>query len=175
MIELNSAAQMASLGRELASVLLPGDVVILDGVLGAGKTTLTRGIGEGLAVRGPITSPTFVIARVHPALNDGPPLVHVDAYRVESLADVDSLDLDASLEESVTVVEWGVGRVEQLTDSYLLLQLGRSATHGAGGDSGDSGIASDTHETRTLEWDVVGAGWQDRIPQLANVLGASRN
>ena len=93
--------------------------MLLSGGLGAGKTTLTQGIGEGLGVRGPITSPTFVIARVHPSLADGPSLVHADAYRLASLAEVDDLDLDASLDGSVTVVEWGEGKVEDLSDERL--------------------------------------------------------
>src|ERR1700704_5729814 len=103
---------MRALGRRLAAVLRPGDLVILAGPLGAGKTTLVQGIGTGLGVRGPVTSPTFVIARVHPSLVGGPSLVHVDAYRLGDALEVDDLDLDASLAESVTVVEWGEGKVE---------------------------------------------------------------
>ena len=86
-----------------------GDLVILSGDLGAGKTTLTQGIGAGLGVRGEITSPTFVIARVHPSLVGGPPLVHVDAYRLGGIDELDDLDLDTSLDDAVTVVEWGEG------------------------------------------------------------------
>ncbi len=109
-----TADDMRALGRRLAAVLLPGDLVVLSGDLGAGKTTLVQGIGAGLGVRGPVTSPTFVIARVHPSLTGGPALVHADAYRLASPAEVDDLDLDASLETSVTVVEWGGGLVEGL-------------------------------------------------------------
>ena len=104
-------------GRALATNLRAGDLVILTGDLGAGKTALTRGIGAGLGVRGPITSPTFVIARVHPSVVDGPPLVHVDAYRLGGLTELDALDLDASLEESVTVVEWGHGVADRKSGS----------------------------------------------------------
>ena len=112
-----------ALGRELAAVLRPGDLVVLVGPLGAGKTALTQGIGAGLGVREPVTSPTFVIARVH---RDGRvPLVHVDAYRLSGMADVDDLDLDASTAESVTVVEWGQGLVEQLADEHLEVRLDR--------------------------------------------------
>jgi tRNA threonylcarbamoyladenosine biosynthesis protein TsaE len=114
-----SADDMVALGRRLAAVLLPGDLVVLSGDLGAGKTTLVQGIGAGLGVRGPITSPTFVIARVHPSLTGGPALVHADAYRLTSPAEVDDLDLDASLETSVTVVEWGGGLVEDLAADRL--------------------------------------------------------
>jgi tRNA threonylcarbamoyladenosine biosynthesis protein TsaE len=105
-------------------VLAAGDLVVLTGELGAGKTTLTQGLAEGLGVRGPITSPTFVIARVHPSLVDGPDLVHVDAYRLGGFAELDDLDLDASLDEAVTVVEWGHGLAEGLTQDYLEVTLG---------------------------------------------------
>ena len=110
-------------GRALATNLRAGDLVILTGDLGAGKTALTRGIGAGLGVRGPITSPNFVIARVHPSVVDGPPLVHVDAYRLGGLTELDALDLDASLEESVTVVEWGHGVAESLSEDVLEVTL----------------------------------------------------
>jgi tRNA threonylcarbamoyladenosine biosynthesis protein TsaE len=115
---------MQALGADLAVRLRAGDLVVLSGGLGAGKTTLTQGIGAGLGVRGPITSPTFVIARVHPSLVGGPALVHVDAYRLGDAFEVDDLDLDASLEESVTVVEWGAGKVEGLADDRLEVHIG---------------------------------------------------
>ena len=111
------------LGAELAGVVAPGDLVVLVGPLGAGKTAFTRGFGRGLGVTEPVTSPTFVIARVH--TGGRLPLVHVDAYRLGSAADVDDLDLDASTEESVTVVEWGSGLVEQLADEHLEVRLDR--------------------------------------------------
>ena len=112
-----------ALGRSLAELLGPGDLVVLVGPLGAGKTALTQGIGTGLGVREPVTSPTFVIARVH---RDGRvPLVHVDADRLGSVADVDDLDLDAAARESVTVVEWGQGLVEQMADEHLEIRLDR--------------------------------------------------
>ena len=125
-----TAADMHRLGRRLAELLRAGDLVVLTGDLGAGKTTLTRGVGEGLGVRGAVTSPTFVIARVHPSTVGGPALVHVDAYRLESLAEVDDLDLDASVSDSVTVVEWGQGKVEDLTESRLEMEVRRSAGDG---------------------------------------------
>src|ERR1700749_1152306 len=108
-----TAEQMRALGRSLATVLRAGDLVILSGGLGAGKTTLTQGIGDGLGVRGPITSPTFVIGRVHPSVRGpapgqpGPPLVHADAYRLGSVLELDDLDLDTDTAAAVTVVEWG--------------------------------------------------------------------
>jgi len=118
-----SAAQTRLLGRRLASLLRRGDLVVLAGALGAGKTTLAAGIGEGLGVRGPVTSPTFVIARVHPSLTGGPDLVHADAYRLGSRLEVDDLDLDADLDHSVTVVEWGEGLVENLASAHLLVTI----------------------------------------------------
>ena len=110
-------------GRRLGALLRGGDVLVLTGDLGAGKTTLTQGIAEGLGVRGPITSPTFVIARVHPSLVGGPALVHVDAYRLGSALELDDLDLDADLDASVTIVEWGAGLAEQLSDERLELTI----------------------------------------------------
>lgn len=123
--DLPDAAATRAWGTALAGLLRAGDLVVLTGDLGAGKTTLTQGIGAGLDVRGQVASPTFVIARVHPSLHDGPALVHVDAYRLGSLDDVDALDLDTSLEDSVTIVEWGEGLVEGLADDRLEVTLAR--------------------------------------------------
>jgi tRNA threonylcarbamoyladenosine biosynthesis protein TsaE len=115
---------MRDLGRELAGRLRAGDLVILTGPLGAGKTTLVQGIGEGLGVRGPVTSPTFVIARVHPVLaGSGPSLVHADAYRLGSIDEVDDLDLDADVASAVTVVEWGQGLAEGLAEDRLEISI----------------------------------------------------
>ena len=150
-----TADDMTTLGRRLAGLLRAGDLVLLSGDLGAGKTTLTRGLGAALGVRGAVTSPTFVIARVHPAGEPGLPLVHVDAYRLGDLAEVDDLDLDASLDESVTVVEWGEGKVEGLAESRLELTLHR-------GDDGD--------ETRTVLVRGVGDRWAGA--DLAALAGA---
>ncbi|MEU6407595.1 tRNA (adenosine(37)-N6)-threonylcarbamoyltransferase complex ATPase subunit type 1 TsaE [Microbispora sp. NPDC046933] len=122
-----TAEETRALGARLAALLGPGDLVVLSGPLGAGKTTLVQGIAEGLKVRGPITSPTFVIARVHPSLSGGPALVHADAYRLGGTLEVDDLDLDASLEESVTVVEWGEGLVEGLSEDRLEIHVERGA------------------------------------------------
>lgn len=127
-LEVPTPEAMRELGVRLAGLLRAGDLLVLSGDLGAGKTTLTQGIGEGLKVRGPITSPTFVIARVHPSLSGGPPLVHVDAYRLGGFAELDDLDLDAAVEESVTVVEWGEGLAEGLADDRLEIVIARDAT-----------------------------------------------
>ncbi|RFS86658.1 tRNA (adenosine(37)-N6)-threonylcarbamoyltransferase complex ATPase subunit type 1 TsaE [Actinomadura spongiicola] len=124
-VTVPTAEDMREFGVRVAGLLRPGDLIVMTGELGAGKTTLTQGIGEGLKVRGPITSPTFVIARVHPSLAAGPPLVHVDAYRLGGFAELDDLDLDASVEESVTVVEWGEGLAEGLADDRLELIISR--------------------------------------------------
>jgi tRNA threonylcarbamoyladenosine biosynthesis protein TsaE len=142
-LEIATAGQMRALGERVAAVLRAGDLVLLDGDLGAGKTTLTQGIGAGLGVTAAVTSPTFVIARVH---RDGRiPLVHVDAYRLGATVDVEDLDLDASVEDSVTVVEWGEGLVEGLADSRLEIRIRRSH--------------SEVDETRTVTLDGVGERW----------------
>jgi tRNA threonylcarbamoyladenosine biosynthesis protein TsaE len=125
---VSTADEMRELGRRLASAAAPGDLVILSGGLGAGKTTLTKGIGDGLGVRGPITSPTFVIARVHPPVGPavdgpGPSLVHADAYRLGGVLELDDLDLDTDLASSVTVVEWGEGLAEGLSADRLEIAI----------------------------------------------------
>ena len=122
--------QMHELGLELGKALRAGDVLVLTGPLGAGKTTLTRGIGEGLGVRGPVTSPTFVLARTHPSLVDGPPLVHVDAYRLGSAVELDDLDIDFA--HSVVVVEWGAGMLDGIVDSWLDVVIERPEGANAG-------------------------------------------
>jgi tRNA threonylcarbamoyladenosine biosynthesis protein TsaE len=114
---------MRDLGRRLAALLRAGDLVILAGPLGAGKTTLVQGIGAGLGVRGQVTSPTFVIARVHPPLAGGPALVHADAYRLGSFGEVDDLDLDTDADSAVTVVEWGTGLAEPLAEDRLEISI----------------------------------------------------
>ncbi|HEY2879393.1 tRNA (adenosine(37)-N6)-threonylcarbamoyltransferase complex ATPase subunit type 1 TsaE [Nocardioides sp.] len=120
------SASMRTLGSSLATSLRAGDVVVLSGELGAGKTTFAQGLGAGLGVRGDVTSPTFVISRVHPSLGDGPALVHVDAYRLGGVAELDDLDLDTSLDEAVTVVEWGEGIAEGLADDRVEVRIERA-------------------------------------------------
>ncbi|WP_433891866.1 tRNA (adenosine(37)-N6)-threonylcarbamoyltransferase complex ATPase subunit type 1 TsaE [Streptomyces sp. CA-111067] len=137
-LTVRTAELMRELGRRLAALLGPGDLVLLSGELGAGKTTLTRGLGEGLGVRGAVTSPTFVIARVHPSLTGGPALVHVDAYRLGGgLDEMEDLDLDVSLPESVVVVEWGEGKVEELSEARLQVVIARSPYEKDGGPDAD--------------------------------------
>ena len=123
-LRIATDGDMRDLGRRLAALLRAGDLVILAGPLGAGKTTLVQGIGAGLGVRGPVTSPTFVIARVHPAVaGSGPALVHADAYRLGSIGEVDDLDLDTDAASAVTVVEWGTGLAEILAEDRLEITI----------------------------------------------------
>ncbi|HEX9065824.1 MAG TPA: tRNA (adenosine(37)-N6)-threonylcarbamoyltransferase complex ATPase subunit type 1 TsaE [Streptosporangiaceae bacterium] len=170
---------MRAFGARLAGLLRPGDLVVLAGPLGAGKTTLVQGIGTGLGVRGPITSPTFVIARVHPSLRGGPDLVHADAYRLGSRIEVDDLDLDADLDHSVTVVEWGEGLVENLAAAHLLVDIGRPAAAAApagdspadGGDPGDGDDSDGTgDQPRTVTLTAYGDRWTGHAAPLAGAL-----
>lgn len=161
---LRTAEETRSFGRALAGVLRAGDLVLLTGPLGAGKTVLAQGIGAGLGVRGTVTSPTFVIARVHrpdPALGGRVPLVHVDAYRLggasDPRAEVDDLDLDATVDEAVTVVEWGEGLVEQLSDEHLEVRIDRR-----------------DDDTRVVRLVPVGAAWADRVAGLSYAADRSR-
>lgn len=121
----STADEMRQIGVTIGRALQAGDVVILDGPLGAGKTTLTQGIADGLGVRGPITSPTFVISRVHPSLADGPALIHVDAYRINSLAEIDDLDLDTDLDRAVLVAEWGSGKLDAIAQKHITISIAR--------------------------------------------------
>jgi tRNA threonylcarbamoyladenosine biosynthesis protein TsaE len=167
-----TAAEMRGLGRSLATVLRAGDLVILSGGLGAGKTTLTQGIGVGLGVRGPITSPTFVIARVHPPVAPSaatgalpPALVHADAYRLGSALELDDLDLDTDTAASVTVVEWGEGLAEGLAADRLEIAISPGAAdsplaggNGAGGEGDSDDPTGDM--PRTVRISAVGERWE---------------
>jgi tRNA threonylcarbamoyladenosine biosynthesis protein TsaE len=172
-----TAEQTHNLGVRLAGVLEAGDLLVLSGELGAGKTTFTQGLGEGLGVRSGVISPTFVLVRIHPNLLDGPrpggpDLVHVDAYRLGSAAEIDDIDLENTLDSSVTVVEWGHDRVEHLSESRLEIDLHRAiglsaAGPGAGGTAdptdADGGTLDfeieDTDEPRTLVIRGYGSRW----------------
>jgi tRNA threonylcarbamoyladenosine biosynthesis protein TsaE len=138
--EVATADAMEQLGHRIGADLVAGDVLVLTGPLGAGKTTFTRGLAEGLGVRGPVQSPTFVIARTHPSLVGRAPLVHVDAYRLGSAAELDDLDIDVP--GSVVVVEWGRGMAEELADAWWDIELERPVGAGAAGGS-DTEIADD--------------------------------
>ena len=145
--EAPGAEEMRELGERVGLSLVAGDLVVLTGELGAGKTTFTQGLGAGLEVRGGVTSPTFVLARVHPSLVGGPDLVHVDAYRLGGLTELDDLDLDTSLDSAVTVVEWGAGIAEGLADSRLDVVIERAV--------GDDAVDELDPRRVSLRW-VVG-------------------
>lgn len=135
-VSTSDADQTRSLGEDLGRVLAAGDLVMLSGGLGAGKTTLTQGIGIGMGVRGRVASPTFIVARVHPSLSGGPDLIHADAYRIKDLSDLETLDLDSSLDEAVTVVEWGEGKTEAMSNERLSIEV-RRASGGQAETDGD--------------------------------------
>ena len=161
-LTVSTADEMRELGRRLASAAAAGDLVILSGGLGAGKTTLTKGIGDGLGVRGPITSPTFVIARVHPPAGPapdgpGPSLVHADAYRLGGVLELDDLDLDTDLASSVTVVEWGEGLAEGLSADRLEIAIETLPMAGADPSDPDD-LAGDL--PRTVRITPVGQRWE---------------
>lgn len=127
-LDLEQESDAVEFGRRLGAHLRAGDLVLLDGPLGAGKTVVARGVADGMGVRGPVTSPTFVIARVHqPAGGSRPAMVHADAYRLTSLEEIDDLDLDTDLTDAAVVVEWGAGAVERLAEEYLVVRLRRRA------------------------------------------------
>jgi tRNA threonylcarbamoyl adenosine modification protein YjeE len=139
-LTIHSSEEMEALGKKLAEILLPGDLVLLAGPLGAGKTTLTRGIGFGLKVEGTIQSPTFVLARTHRTPKGK--LVHVDAYRLSSALELDDLDID--FENSIVVVEWARDYLEGFFESYLSVEIDRS----------------DEDEIRVVEITPQGPRWQ---------------
>ncbi len=147
-----TAGDTTELGRRLAAVVRAGDVIIASGDLGAGKTTFAQGLGAGLGVAGSIISPTFVLSRVHPSTTGGPGLVHVDAYRLSSFAELEDLDLELSLDDSVTLVEWGAGIAEGLAEDYLELDIRR------GLDPED--------ETRWIFLTPIGDRWTASRPEL---------
>ena len=176
-----TAEQTQHLAGKLAELLRAGDLIILSGELGAGKTTFTQGLGRSLGVREGIISPTFVLVRIHPNRPDGPnpggpDLVHVDAYRLGTPGEIDDIDLENTMESSVTVVEWGVGRVEHLAASRLEIDLVRAV--GASLPAAraepffaETGLAEtdfsasfdadeDDDEPRTLRLNTVGPRWE---------------
>jgi tRNA threonylcarbamoyladenosine biosynthesis protein TsaE len=134
-----TSEEMHAFGVRLGGSLAAGDLLVLTGPLGAGKTTLARGIGEGLGVRGPVTSPTFVLARTHPSLVGGPPLVHVDAYRLSEAIELDDLDIDFA--GSVVLVEWGRGLVDAVASRWVDVEIERPT--GAGHTDDDPADPAD--------------------------------
>ncbi|WP_029767442.1 tRNA (adenosine(37)-N6)-threonylcarbamoyltransferase complex ATPase subunit type 1 TsaE [Haloglycomyces albus] len=152
---MRTAEDTHEFGTRLAEVLRAGDLVILTGPLGAGKTALTQGIGEGLDVSGRITSPTFIIARSHRPGRRRLPLIHVDAYRLGGLDELDDLDLDTDVERSVTVVEWGAGLAERLGETHLEVTLRRNSD-----DSREIGLIA------------RGGDWNERLKEIVEPVGA---
>ena len=188
-LTVGTAEQTHALAASLGAGLQPGDLLVLSGELGAGKTTFTQGLGEGLGVRAGIISPTFVLVRIHPNLPDGPrpggpDLVHVDAYRLGSASEIDDIDLENTMDSSVTVVEWGRGRVEHLSESRLEAELhrqlggapvgaapgaltgGRPATQPADAEVLDFDT-DDADEPRTVVFRGFGPRWAEPPAALA--------
>jgi tRNA threonylcarbamoyladenosine biosynthesis protein TsaE len=149
-ILIENENQMHDLGVRLGSLLKPGDLVSLNGVLGAGKTTLTKAIGEGVGVQGSISSPTFLIARTHPT-KSGTPFVHIDAYRLSTPRELDDLDIDYS--NSISVIEWGRGFTNGLSESYVEIEIERFL------------------ETEERKLTVIGQG---RLGDVFETLGATK-
>lgn len=181
-IQVTTAEQTHALAAALGGVLKAGDLLVLTGELGAGKTTFTQGLGEGLGVRAGIISPTFVLVRIHPNLAEGPrpggpDLVHVDAYRLDSAAEVDDIDLENTMDTSVTVVEWGRNRVEHLAESRLEIDLHRAV----GGDSAhlDETVldfeTEDDDEPRTIVFRGFGPRWSEAPRILETALSEGGN
>jgi tRNA threonylcarbamoyladenosine biosynthesis protein TsaE len=184
-LTVQSANETHALAAALGAVLEAGDLVVLTGELGAGKTTFTQGLGEGLGVRAGIISPTFVLVRIHPNLPEGPrpggpDLVHVDAYRLETTAEIDDIDLENTMDSTVTVVEWGRGRVEHLSDSVLDVELHRplgSAIPDAPTPEAPDGVmdfdTADDDEPRTVVIRGFGPRWAEESVLPAAMKGNS--
>lgn len=176
-LQVTSLDQMRAFAEALAGHLRAGDLLILSGNLGAGKTTFTQSLGRALGVTGRITSPTFVIAREHPSSGDGPALVHVDAYRLSDAEELGDLDLDSELEESITVVEWGAGLAEQLSSDYLgvtitpMFDLAADVADEADAADADEDEA-DEDERRLVELHGHGSTWDARLQQVGDSLRA---
>ncbi|MDO5061116.1 MAG: tRNA (adenosine(37)-N6)-threonylcarbamoyltransferase complex ATPase subunit type 1 TsaE [Actinomycetaceae bacterium] len=156
-----------ALGEALGKLVRGGDLLMLTGDLGAGKTTFTQGLGRGMNVTGRVASPTFIISRVHPGQEDeqgvkGPDLVHVDAYRITDLDDLETLDLDTLLTEAVVVVEWGEGKTESLSEQRLEITLTSevvapdlsAGTHGVNLEDLDTG-------RRVICFNPIGDRWDE--------------
>ncbi|AOP54664.1 tRNA (adenosine(37)-N6)-threonylcarbamoyltransferase complex ATPase subunit type 1 TsaE [Brevibacterium aurantiacum] len=174
-LQVTSLDQMRAFAEALAGHLRAGDLLILSGNLGAGKTTFTQSLGRALGVTGRITSPTFVIAREHPSSGDGPALVHVDAYRLSDAEELGDLDLDSELEESITVVEWGAGLAEQLSSDYLGVTI--TPMFDLAADVADEADAADADEDdederRLVELHGHGSTWDARLQQVGDSLRA---
>ena len=173
-VDTSDVDQTRALGEDLGRILAAGDLVMLSGGLGAGKTTLTQGIGVGMGVRGRVASPTFIVARVHPSQCDGPDLIHADAYRITDLNDLETLDLDSSLDESVTVVEWGDGKTEAMSADRLVIEVRRASGGQAqrDGDVIDLEYMDDGHRRIILR--AHGHRWDGVLDALVAAHGGTR-
>ena len=173
-VSTSDADQTRALGEDLGRILAAGDLVMLSGGLGAGKTTLTQGIGIGMGVRGRVASPTFIVARVHPSLSGGPDLIHADAYRIKDVSDLETLDLDSSLDEAVTVVEWGEGKTEAMSDERLSIEVRRAS----GGQADTDGDIIDLEHmddgTRLIVLRAHGHRWDGVLDALVAAHGGRR-
>ena len=186
-VHLESLEQIRTFAAVLAAHLRAGDLLILTGNLGAGKTTFTQSLGKAIDVTGRITSPTFVIAREHLSRTGGPALVHVDAYRLADGEELEDLDLDSELDESITVVEWGAGMAEQLSSDHLditITPVGDVDARVAGDAGGDELVSADDElvsaddedaledERRTVDITGHGAAWVARMPEVEAAVSA---
>ena len=176
-VHLESLEQMRTFAAALAEHLRAGDLLILTGNLGAGKTTFTQSLGKALDVAGRITSPTFVIAREHLSRTGGPALVHVDAYRLADGEELEDLDLDSELDESITVVEWGAGMAEQLSNDHLDITITPVWDEAAESTEDDESFDADDEdeledERRTVELTGHGADWAERLPKVQGAISA---
>ena len=176
-VHLESLEQMRTFAAALAEHLRAGDLLILTGNLGAGKTTFTQSLGKALDVAGRITSPTFVIAREHLSRTGGPALVHVDAYRLADGEELEDLDLDSELDESITVVEWGAGMAEQLSNDHLDITITPVWDEAAESTEDDESVGADDEdeledERRTVDLTGHGADWAERLPQVEAAISA---
>ena len=176
-VHLESLEQMRTFAAALAEHLRAGDLLILTGNLGAGKTTFTQSLGKALDVAGRITSPTFVIAREHLSRTGGPALVHVDAYRLADGEELEDLDLDSELDESITVVEWGAGMAEQLSNDHLDITITPVWDEDAENSEDDESFDADDEdeledERRTVDLTGHGADWAERLPKVQGAISA---
>ena len=176
-VHLESLEQMRAFAAALADHLRAGDLLILTGNLGAGKTTFTQSLGKTLDVAGRITSPTFVIAREHPSRSGGPALVHVDAYRLADGEELEDLDLDSELDESITVVEWGAGMAEQLSSDHLDITITPVWDENAEDEIAAGSVGADDEdepedERRTVDLTGRGAAWAERMPAVEAAVSA---
>ncbi len=172
-IEVTTTDETRNFGEALGRLLQAGDLLMLKGELGAGKTTFAQGIGRGMQVRGTVSSPTYIVARRHTALGSGPDFIHVDAYRVTGLDDMETLDLDSTIDECVTVVEWGEGKVENLSDFRLEIDITRG--HGGHAETDGEVIALDAMDDgrRRITFHPYGLRWESVIEAAAQAAGVT--